>query len=42
MAESDFTKIGYSLAIDGKYYNSLDQDSFIKAMSLLTGGVYGD
>lgn len=28
MAESDFTKTGYSLAIDGKYYNTLDIESF--------------
>ncbi len=28
MAESDFTKVGYSLTIDGKYYNTLDIESF--------------
>ena len=28
MAESDFTKIGYSLTINGKYYNTLDIESF--------------
>lgn len=28
MAESDFTKIGYALAIDGKYHNTLDIESF--------------
>ena len=28
MVESDFAKVGYSLAIDGKYYNTLDIESF--------------
>ena len=28
MAESDSTKVGYSLTIDGKYYNTLDIESF--------------
>ncbi len=28
MAESDFTKVGYELRIDGKYYNALDIESF--------------
>ncbi len=28
MAESDFTQIRYSLTIDGKYYNTLDIESF--------------
>ena len=28
MAESDFAKIEYSLTIDGKYYNTLDIESF--------------
>ena len=28
MAESDFAKVGYSLTIDGKYYNTLDIESF--------------
>ena len=28
MAESDFKKVGYSLTIDGKYYNTLDIESF--------------
>lgn len=32
MAESDFTKKGYSLIIDGKYYNTLDIESFSMMM----------
>ena len=28
MAESDITKIGYQLNIDGKYYNTLDIEGF--------------
>ena len=28
MAESDFAKVGYTLTIDGKYYNTLDIESF--------------
>lgn len=28
MVESDFTKAGYALTIDGKYYNTLDIESF--------------
>ena len=28
MVESDFAKVGYSLTIDGKYYNTLDIESF--------------
>ncbi len=28
MVESDFTKVGYSLTIAGKYYNTLDVESF--------------
>lgn len=28
MAESDFTQAGYTLTIDGKYYNTLDIESF--------------
>ena len=28
MAESDFTKKGYSLIIDGKYYNTLDIECY--------------
>lgn len=32
MVESDFAKIGYSLTIDGKYYNTLDIESFALMM----------
>lgn len=32
MAESDSAKNGYSLTIDGKYYNTLDIDSFFQMM----------
>ena len=28
MVKSDFAKVGYSLTIDGKYYNTLDIESF--------------
>ena len=32
MAESDFAKVGYSLTIDGKYYNTLDIEGFSQMM----------
>ena len=32
MAESDSAKNGYSLTIDGKYYNTLDIDGFFQMM----------